>query len=60
MNMSTNNLIRLVLGVGLLALIFPTLGYGGLVALPDPVRWIIVILLALVGLKLIMDAINRL
>lgn len=60
MNMSTNNLIKLGLGIALLALIFPALGWGDLVTLPDAVRWIVVILLALIGLKLIMDAINRL
>jgi uncharacterized membrane protein YdcZ (DUF606 family) len=57
--MNTNSIIKLILGVLLLALIFPALGWGGFIAIPEVVKWILVILLALIGLKLIMDAVNR-
>lgn len=58
--MTTNDIIRLIIGLVLLALILPALGIVGGVHLPQIVKWVIVILLALVGLKLVFDAIGRL
>lgn len=60
--MTTNNMIKLILGLVLLALILPASGLVGSAyfVLPTIVKWVVIIVLALVGLKLIVDAIGRL
>lgn len=54
--MSTNALLKLILGLALLFAFFPT----GYLNLPQPVMYIVVILAAVLGIKLILDAINQL
>lgn len=53
--MTTDAIVRLILGIFLLSLFFPTAYF----AMPDIVRWIIVIIGAVVGIKLILDAVNQ-
>lgn len=53
--MTTNGLIKIALGAALLLVFFPS----GYLNLPDIARWIIVILAAVVGIKLILDGINQ-
>lgn len=53
--MSMDAIVKLILGIFLLSLFFPT----AYVAMPDLVRWIIVIIGAVIGVKLILDAVNQ-
>lgn len=54
--MSTDAIIKIVLGVALLLVFFPS----GYLNLPPVVNWIIIILAALLGIKLILDGVRQL
>lgn len=54
--MSTNGLLKLILGIALLFTFFP----AGYLNLPQPAMYIVAILAAVLGIKLILDGINQL
>lgn len=54
--MNTDAIIKIVLGVALLLVFWP----AGYLALPPVLNWILIIVAAIIGIKLILDGINRL